>query len=431
MIDRRQQTTGPPEPGTERRSALVSLLLLATAVILGADLAVATGTSKTVAVVVALIVMIMLHELGHYVTAKWSGMKVTEFFLGFGPRLWSVRKGETEYGIKAIPAGGYVKIVGMNNLERVDAADEPRTYRQQPYPRRLAVALAGSVMHFVIALVLFWVVNALIGIPRATLQVGTISKLESGPSPAEAAGFRVGDRILSVDGHEFRQWADLPPYIRERPGQELRFAVERDGQVHRLVARPIDLSTLRAQGMPAPDRPTGFVGIGPLVAFEKVDPVSAVGISAKNVGTGLVEVVRALARILSPSGLRDYWRVLAGEPTSMGSPDGGETRFLSPVGFVRIASQAADTGLFQVLQLLIAINLFVGVFNLLPLLPLDGGHVAIATYEAVRSRISRRRYHVDVAKLLPATYLVFFLLVFLGVTSLYLDIVRPLTNPFQ
>ena len=102
-------------------------------------------------VIAALIVTIALHELGHYLTAKWSGMKVTEYFLGFGPRIWSFRRGETDYGVKAIPAGAYVKIIGMNSYEEVDPADESRTYRQQSYPRRLAVAVGGSAMHFLIA----------------------------------------------------------------------------------------------------------------------------------------------------------------------------------------------------------------------------------------------------------------------------------------
>src|SRR5207302_1755928 len=128
------------------------------ALIIGAGVlaAAATGVTKTLAVIIAIVVMIMLHELGHFATAKWADMKVTEYFLGFGPRLWSVRKGETEYGIKAIPAGGYVKIIGMSNLEDVDPADEPRTYRQQPFWRRLSVAVAGSTMHFIIALLLLF-----------------------------------------------------------------------------------------------------------------------------------------------------------------------------------------------------------------------------------------------------------------------------------
>ena len=420
----------PPRRDLTPQEQRVALLRLIAMVLFGVGLAVATGTISTVAVVIALIVMIMLHELGHYVTAKWGGMKVTEYFLGFGPRLWSVRRGETEYGVKAIPAGGYVKIIGMNNLDQVDPADEPRTYRQKSYPRRLAVAVAGSTMHFIIAFVLLWVIGAVIGVPTATLQVGSISRLESGPSPAEAAGFRLGDRVVSVDGRRFTRWSELPAYIRERPGQDLRFVVEREGRPVELVARPADRRLLGDPDAGGGSEPVGFIGIGPEVVFDKKGPVAATLEAGKDLGEGLVVVTKALGSIFSPSGAQRYLQVLTGNVPE-GAGDGGDSRFLSPVGFTRVASQAAEQGIFEVLQLLIAINLFVGVFNLLPLLPLDGGHVAIATYEAIRSKISRRRYQVDVAKLMPATYLVFMLLVFIGVSSLYLDIVRPLNNPFQ
>ncbi|HUS61132.1 MAG TPA: site-2 protease family protein, partial [Acidimicrobiales bacterium] len=136
------------DEAAERRKGFTRLLIIIVALVAGS---LYFGVVRTVAVIAAVILMIMLHELGHFATAKWSGMKVTEYFLGFGPRIWSVRKGETEYGIKAIPAGGYVKIIGMNSLEEVDPADEPRTYRQQPYWQRLMVVCAGSTVHFIIA----------------------------------------------------------------------------------------------------------------------------------------------------------------------------------------------------------------------------------------------------------------------------------------
>lgn len=415
----------PPPTEEEQRAALrrLSLVLLA-----GTLAAIVSGTVRTVAVVLALIAMVMLHELGHYLTGKWSGMKVTEFFLGFGPRLWSVRRGETEYGVKAIPAGGYVKIVGMNNLEEVEPEDEPRTYRQQSYPRRLAVGLAGSAMHFVIAFILLWTVTAVVGVPRPTLAIGGISRLTSGPSPAEEAGFRLGDRIVSVDGTKFAEWDDLPAYIRARPGRQLRFVLERDGSVIELAATPADLSKVEVEGLARATEPVGFIGITPQWVSERENPFLAVGKAAWRTGDGILEVGQVLGRVFTPDGVGRYVSGLSEAPSD---PDADDVRFLSPVGFTRLASQAADTGIFEVLQLLILINLFVGVFNLLPLLPLDGGHVAIATYEAIRSRIERRRYQADVARLLPVTYAVFLLIVFLGATSLYLDIVRPLSNPFQ
>ncbi|MGH9268847.1 MAG: M50 family metallopeptidase, partial [Acidimicrobiales bacterium] len=328
-----------------------------------------------------------------------------------------------------IPAGGYVKIIGMSNLETVDPADEPRTYRQQSFPRRLAVAVAGSTVHLILAFLLIFTVVSVVGVPRASMRVGEVSALESGPSPAQQAGFEVGDRIISVDGQAFDEWSDLPPYIRANPGRALRFSVERDGRTIELVATPVDLANIEVEGRPVATEPTGFVGIGPATAFERVNPIVGVGQAGRGVGVGVVEVVRALGRIFSPDGISNYFKLLSGQAPE-GPGDGDENRFLSPVGFVKVASQAANTGLFEVLSLLIAINLFVGVFNMLPMLPLDGGHVAIAVYERVRSRRGRR-YQLDVARLMPATYLVFALILFIGVTSLYLDVVRPLANPFQ
>ena len=147
--------------------------------------------------ILAIVLMIFLHELGHYLAARWSGMKVTEFFIGFGPRIWSFRRGETEYGIKAIPAGAYVKIPGMTSLEDVDPADEARSYRQAPFHNRLAVAVAGSTMHFLVAFLLLIVQFAFIGHPDGDRwQIGNISP----GSAAQAAGLHEGDRLVRFDG---------------------------------------------------------------------------------------------------------------------------------------------------------------------------------------------------------------------------------------
>lgn len=427
---------GAPDGQTDQTGQRAALLRLVMIVVAGLLAAVYTGVGATVAVVLAIVAMIMLHELGHFMTAKWAGMKVTEYFLGFGPRLWSIRRGETEYGVKAIPAGGYVKIVGMSNLEQVDPADEPRTYRQKPYWRRLSVAVAGSTMHFIIAFILLFVTYAGVGLvntDRELPRIGTISKLETGQSPAQKAGFRVGDTFVSYDGQPFQGWDGMRTYIRSHAGQPIAFEIVRDGQPLTLTATPVDLATLPNQRS-APsgagvDGSYGFIGIGPAFPVEKTGPVEAIGKSASGLGRATIDTFKALGSMFSPGGVSSYASQLTGRSGST-EADPSQPRFLSPVGFVRVADQAAETGLRNVLILLFSINVFVGIFNMIPLLPLDGGHVAIATYERIRSRKGRRHF-VDVAKLMPITYAVFLLIVFLGVSSLYMDIVRPIANPFE
>ncbi|HET7489007.1 MAG TPA: RIP metalloprotease [Acidimicrobiales bacterium] len=423
-----QRETRPPSQGR----ALARLALI---VVAGLVAAYITGVTSTVLVVGAIIAMIMLHELGHFMTAKWADMKVTEYFLGFGPRLWSIRKGETEYGVKAIPAGGYVKIIGMSSMDKVDPADEPRTYRQKSYGRRMSVAVAGSTVHFMIAFVLLLVLYGVVGVPNYSkpFSVGTISRLESGPSPAAEAGFKLGDTVLAVDGKKVT-WEDVPPYIRTRPGKPVVFDVLRDGKRLQLTATPVDLSKVVVEGDHAPvsTTPRGFVGIGdPKFPTHRLGPVGTVTHSVTGLGRATVETLKALGTIFSPSGATSYSKQLLNRPQpTNGDDNGGNNRFLSPVGFVRVASQAADTGWREVLTLLLSINIFVGIFNMIPLLPLDGGHVAIATYERLRSRRGQR-YYVDIAKVMPLTYMVVLLLAFIAISSLYLDIVHPIANPFQ
>jgi membrane-associated protease RseP (regulator of RpoE activity) len=420
----------PSRPGDDRAAGglatgqgpawprLVGLLVAVAAVVV---LAAVSGAFAAVGFVFALVACVTLHEAGHFLTAKWSGMKVTEFFFGFGPRLWSFRRGETEYGIKALPAGGYVKILGMSNLEKdVDPADEPRTYRQQSFPRRLAVAVAGICTHVVIAFLLLVVMWSAVGVPREdrpTLQIASISRLKSGPSPAVEAGFKVGDRIVSVDGRPVARWDDLPPYIRARPGQPITFVVDRDGRQVTLVATPA--------GVNPEGENVGFVGIGAKPAVEKVNPIAAARHSVQDIGRLTVASVKALGSFFSPSSLTNYGNQLTGSPKA-----DDQSRPVSVVGVVRIADQAAKQGLFDFLSILVLLNVFVAVFNLVPLLPLDGGHIAIAIYERIRSR-KGRRYQADVQKLLPVTAAVVVLLIALGVTSLWLDIVHPVGNPFQ
>ena len=205
-------------------------------------------------------------------------MKVTEYFLGFGPRLWSIRRGETEYGVKAIPAGGYVRIVGMTMLEQVDPSDEKRSYRQASFPRRLLVAVAGSGMHVIIAFMLLFSLYAVAGVPTATAPTITgLGRFAKGLSPAQLAGLRPGDTIVSVDGHKFSDLDSLISFVSKHPGDALNFVVDRNG--HHLTVRvtPVDgrhvveeIGGQRVQAANPSGPPKGVIGVVLTGAAERV-----------------------------------------------------------------------------------------------------------------------------------------------------------------
>jgi membrane-associated protease RseP (regulator of RpoE activity) len=390
------------------------------------------GAVAIVGVVLALPIIIFLHELAHFVTAKRTGMKVTEFFVGFGPRLWSVQRGETEYGLKAFPLGGYCKIIGMTNLDEVPAEDEPRAYRSKRYGPKVLVASAGSLMHFVLALVLMFAVLVVAG-NRLDAQYATTIDAVSADSPAQTAGIEPGDRLLAVDGTPVEAWEDLRPQLRGHVGEEMTFTVERDGA---RLDLPIQLGEHpEADRFPDELAGVGYAGIAPEIVIPSVSFGAAFVEAPRQVWEIATQSVSELGKRFSPSGIVDYWDTL----TDSGEAGGGEAgngtsdedaRFVSIVGFGRLAVQATESGWVQVAVLLILLNVFVGIFNLVPLLPFDGGHIAIATYEKIASTFRRRPVQVDVAKLLPVTAVVMAVLAFIFLSSLFLDIARPLDNPF-
>ena len=318
----------------------------------------------------------------------------------------------------------------MNNLEEVDPADEPRTYRQKPYWRRLTVGVAGSTMHFLIALTLLFSVFFVVGDrgqfiapPGDRGQVGEIDALTTGPSPAQLAGFQVGDRLVAADGHSFKTVDDLISYIHSKPEQAIDVEVVRHGERLHLHPTTVDLAKVQPAStpgaeIPAATKPTGFIG------FVVTSPPVHLGFfeSISKSGGAFVDLTsktfNALGSLFSAHGISQYGSMLV-DKKAANAPNA--LRFESPVGIVRVAHQATDAGIESVLSILILINIFVGIFNMVPLLPLDGGHVAVATYEAIRSR-KGRRYHADAAKLLPLTYATFVVIVFIGVSALFLDL---------
>jgi len=422
--------SGPPRPSQLRPSprgsqSAHSLARLAVVIAAAVALAVVTHATDVLIVVVALVAMVMLHELGHFATAKWSHMKVTEYFLGFGPKLWSVRKGETEYGIKAIPAGGYVKILGMANTEEVDPADEARTYRQQPFHNRFIVAVAGSAMHAVMAFVLIWVLLVVVGTPTTVgAQVSSFAPLSHGVDPASAAGLRVGDVIIAVNGHKVGSADQMVSEVSPRPGRRLDLEVDRHGRILHVFVTPVAVHPNSASH-------EGRIGVeitdaaGPA---SHADPAVAVGRSVIDLGRTVGASVAALGQVFSANGISDYIHDLTSAKAANQAAKSGK-RIESIYGAARIATEAARAGAGPLIEVLVAINVFVGMVNLLPMLPLDGGHVAIAVYERIRSRRGHK-YHADVMKLMLVAYAFVLFLGFIVLTSLYLDITHPVSNPF-
>jgi membrane-associated protease RseP (regulator of RpoE activity) len=395
-------------------------------------------------VLVGLILMIFLHELGHFLMAKRAGMKVTEFFLGFGPRLVSFRRGETEYGIKAIWVGAYVKIVGMNNLDEVAPEDEPRAYRQGKFRDRLGVAVAGSAMHFLQALVLVFVLLTMVGVQGGSLfgSAGAVKNWSvdtvSSGSAAAAAGLRPGDRIQSVAGVSVRDFDALREAVAAHPDQKVTIVYSHKGATERATVQ------LGHQ----PDDPSeGLLGITPQLPTERVGVVDAVPQTFRDVGTVANQSVRGLADLVSPTGISGFFHQLThtshdeagptvtsnsnhtSQSSSSSSSSASDDRPLSILGVFQITTSAAQAdGITAVLSLFVLINVFIGLFNLIPLLPFDGGHVVVAVYEKVQEmRRGQRRYFADVSRLLPVTYVVVVLLAGLFASTLYLDIVNPVS----
>jgi membrane-associated protease RseP (regulator of RpoE activity) len=383
---------------------------------------------------VALLFSVMLHETGHFVTAKRFGMKVTRYFVGFGPTLWSTRRGETEYGIKALPLGGFVKIIGMHSLDDVeDPADEPRSFRSHPAWQRIVVLCAGSFMHFVLAFVLIFGLALGIGIENDnTTQLGTVStcvaanttQLNNGTctasdqaSPAKLAGLRIGDQVTAFNGTPVSNWTQLGNAIRKAPaGSEAAITVKRGSQT----------LTLHATLATVSGRSGAYLGIAPAVVFQTANPVRAVQYAGSAFGQVLVGSAKAVAAL--PAALPKLFS------KDRGSTAAGQVSSVVGAAEATGAAVAANVGwqykVSFVLLLIASLNIFVGAFNMLPLLPLDGGHVAVILWERIRAWFARLRKRpdpglVDMAKVLPVSFSIFLVLMFFGVALILADIVNP------
>jgi membrane-associated protease RseP (regulator of RpoE activity) len=434
-----------------------------------------------VAFVLAILASIGLHELGHMIPAKAFGGKVTQYFIGFGPTVWSRTKGETEYGVKAIPLGGYVKIVGMlppdkahagkveydaegNRVvtvrksntglfaqlvsdaraaewETITAADEDRLFYRMDWWKKVIVMAGGPTVNLLIAFFIFGGLFATSGNPNDQIISPTVSRVEhcvvpaaqdgracrpSDPiTPAAQAGLKAGDRFVSFNGTPVHAWTDMQSLIRDNENGAATIVVERDGR--QLTLHTNTLVTPRPTDDQDPKKltPVGFLGVSPTVTLGTGGPlytIKAMGGLAKQSGQALVTLPVKVWNVAEA--------VIGVKARDANGP-------VSVVGGGRLAGEVASSHQFSVKDKLISLlglvagfNFFIGLFNFVPLLPLDGGHIAGALWEAVRRQVARLRRlpdpgHVDVAKLLPIAYVVASFLLVMGVVLIVGDLVVP------
>ena len=371
------------------------------------------------AFIVALLFSVMVHEFGHYITARKYGMWVSEFFVGFGKRIWSVQRGETEFGVKAIPAGGYCKIEGMSPNDEMPQGQEERAFYKASSGKKLIVLGAGSFLHFVLGFVLLFTLFAGIG----TNQVLPVINEVVPNSAAQAAGIQAGDEVISINGKRVTEWYKDVEVIRESQGAELTLVLNRNGEevVVTTAARLTDIDGTKRY----------VLGIVNEVGLER----SGVLVSIKNSVTVtkgfLVESVKSLGKL--PEKIPALW----------GATVRGEERdangLVGVVGVARVSGEAVGSDKLTPMErlatfvlIVASLNIFVGVFNLLPILPLDGGHMAVAIADSIRAFFARLRGRprpapIDVTVLTPITMVVFVVLATLTLLLLVADVINPVT----
>lgn len=391
----------------------------------------------------AILVSVALHECGHMWVARATGMKVRRYFVGFGPTLWSTRRpnrlGETEYGIKAIPLGGFCDIAGMTSVEELKPEDRPYAMYRQKVWKRVAVLFAGPAMNFIIGLVLVYGIAIVWGLPNlnqpTTAIVGetgcvasqiSIDKMGecTGPGPAAQAGIQAGDEIVKVGDTEVADFASMAAAIRKLDGP-VPIELKRDGQT---ITTVVDVTQTQRFTSADSKEPTtvGAIGVAAPEAQPptQYNPLTAVPATFAFTGDLAVELGKALAKI--PTKIGALVEAIGGGERDKETP-------ISVVGASIIGGETVDAGLWVMFWFFLAqLNFVLGAVNLVPLLPFDGGHIAVATYEKIRNMIRAARGKVaagpvDYLKLMPATYVVLVVVVGYMLLTVTADLVNPLS----
>ena len=370
-----------------------------------------------IAFILALLTSVMFHELGHFLTARKFGMRVSEFFVGFGKRIWSITRGETEYGIKAVPAGGYCRIEGMTPSDEMPKGEEDRAFVKASSLKKLIVLGAGSFAHFVIGFLLIFSIFFGIGYTTITPVVAQVSK----GSVAESSGFLPGDEILSINGNRVDKWQVDAKQIADSKGAMLRFEVLRKGEK----------ITINAAPMYSEEAKRYMLGVVTALGTEREGLVTSFTQASSSTWFLTKESVKSL--IALPSKVPQLFR-----QTFMNEerdPNG----LVGVVGAARVSGQAVGSDrlnqnerLTTFILLVASLNIFVGIFNLLPILPLDGGHMAVAVADEVRALFARLRRKprpapIDVNVLTPLTGVVVVLLGILTIILVVADIINPVS----
>jgi len=371
------------------------------------------------AFVVALLLSVMVHEFGHFVTARRYGMWVSEFFVGFGKRIWSVQRGETEFGVKAIPAGGYCKIEGMSPNDAMPEGEEDRAFYKASSGKKLIVLGAGSFLHFVLGYLLLFVLFAGVGTNQVLPIIGEVVS----NSAAQSAGIQVGDEVISINGVEVTTWYKDVEAIRNSQGKELTLGLLRDGESITITATP------RLTDIDGTER--YVLGIVNITGLKRSGVIESASNSFKVTKSFISESIKSLAKL--PEKIPALW----------GATVRGEERdangLVGVVGVARVSGEAVGSDkltpmerLATFLLIVASLNIFVGIFNLLPILPLDGGHMAVAIADEIRAFLARLRGRprpapIDVTVLTPITMVVFVVLACLTLLLLVADVINPVT----